>query len=163
MTVVAVLGMQAFSLAGSWHCAANDGSQGGTAVFTARDSSLDFVYGFMGAAGIHYVLHGEFSYDAASQTWTLRERQTPDLSQFLGHAAPWTSQQWTFAGAVYPPDPGDSIFDNMEPARISFTAFGKDSFEMVRTQQVGGQWVTHDPWTSNIMDETCVRSAPSER
>ncbi|MGH7738235.1 MAG: hypothetical protein ACREMP_10290 [Candidatus Tyrphobacter sp.] len=149
------------NMAGSWQCTSNDGNAPGLAVFSARPNVIDFTVDLGVVSGVRSELRGEFDYDSGVRRWTLHERQLPDLAQFIGYAGSWTSQTWTFAGAIYPPDPGDSMFDSLEPARISLIAFGNDAFEMIRTQETGGQWVSHDPWTADVLDESCSRLPPA--
>jgi hypothetical protein len=86
------------------------------------------------------------------------DQQATALRRFRGTAGPWTEQLWQFEGTVFPSDP-DSMFDQIETARVTFVAFGNDAFEMIRAQRVGGQWVSHDPWYSAVIDIDCTRSS----
>jgi hypothetical protein len=147
---------RAFALQGAWICEATDHTTTGTALFVAHTGGLSMEYEYQRGDATHR-LDAEFSDDPHTGTWTLDE-PLADLQHFRGTAGAWTSQLWTFDGAVYPPTPGSSMYDRMEPASVTFIAFGNDTFEMIRTQETGGQWVVHDPWTSAVMDDLCTRS-----
>lgn len=149
-------GDRALALSGTWECVAADRSTTGRALFVEHAGVLSMDYTYQRGDEMHR-LHAEFRYDPSAATWTLDQRAV-DLQRFRGSAGTWTSQLWTFHGAVYPPSPGSSMYDRMEPASVTFIAFGNDAFEMIRTQETGGQWVVHDPWTSAVMDDTCTRS-----
>lgn len=102
-----------------------------------------------------HAIVSDFRYDSGSQTWAL-DQNTTDFRRFRGIAGQWNAQVWQFDGAVYPTDP-DSMFDQLEVGRVTFIAFGSNAFEMIRSQQVGGAWVSHDPWYGAVIDVNCRR------
>jgi hypothetical protein len=139
---------RAVALAGTWKCRGAD--QSTTLVFTRYNGGL-----LMHDDATPRTIASDFRYDPRSQTWTL-DQGTASFGRFRGSAGPWTEQLWQFTGAVYPADP-DSMFDQEEVGRVTFIAFGNDAFEMIRSQQVGGAWVSHDPWYNAVIDIDCYR------
>lgn len=152
----------ASSLIGTWQCVGSNGQRSGTAVLTGAPPQISMTYRYTGLDGAAYELDATFHYDAASAAWTLRE-PAGEFTAFVGRAGAWTDQLWTFAGADAPLDPGDSMFDEYEHAQMTFVSLGRNAFEMIRSQQWGGQWVSHDPWTSSVLDVICTRSGAPER
>ena len=147
---------RAFNLAGTWTCSEPDQTTTGRALFTTRPNGLSMQYVDV-SNGQSREIDADFSYDSHAQTWRLDE-SAPDLLRFRGFAGAWTGQTWEFDGAVFPPDPGSSLYNRLEPAHVTFVAFGNDEFEMIRTQETGGQLVLHDPFTDAVMDDSCTRS-----
>ncbi len=146
---------RAFTLPGEWTCEAASHAWSGRAVFTAHPGGMSMRYVY-GPSGTGRETDAEFTYDAQSATWTLDE---PALQRerFRGTAGPWQGQLWEFEGVTFPATPGDTMYDALEKGRVTFISFGNDSFEMIRTQEVGGQWVLHDPWYSAVADDNCTR------
>ncbi|HEY9085712.1 MAG TPA: hypothetical protein VIN40_07240 [Candidatus Tyrphobacter sp.] len=146
---------RAFALPGEWSCEAADHASSGHATVTTHPGGLSMRY-LYGAPGTVHETDADFTYDARAARWTLDEPAS-QLQRFRGAAGPWTEQLWEFDGVTFPPTPGDSMYDQVEKARVTFIAFGADAFEMVRAQEVGGQWVLHDPWYSAVTDDYCTR------
>jgi hypothetical protein len=146
-------------LVGAWTCTERTTATPARIVFTKRPSGLTMAYEYADETGTPRELDAALLYDASVGTWTLDVPTMSGLPQFHGSAGSWSAQTWVFKGAVYPPNPGDSIFDELEPAQITFIAFGTNSFELLRSQEVGGQWVMHDPWESPVLDAWCDRRA----
>lgn len=147
---------RALTLNGVWTCAGNAWSQPGSMSFSVAPRFISMSYAYPGVEGTTYELNSTFAYDPASATWALEQKGAQYL-EFRGIAGRWTAQTWVFDGTIYPPNTGEIMYYQPEHARITFIAFGDNVLEMIRSQEVGGQWVSHDPWTSSVLDVTCTR------
>jgi hypothetical protein len=154
-SLIAASADRAFTLPGEWTCEASDHASRGVADFTVHSGGFSMRYAY-DESGTPNETDADFTYDARSATWSIEE-PAGQLQRFRATAGPWTQQVWEFDGVTYPTTPGDSIYDQVERARVMFISFGNDDFEMIRSQQVGGQWVLHDPWYSSVTDDNCSR------